>query len=266
MTELEENTQDSFIRIEVKGKKVHLLTAIKTYEKENNLEIKLAGDIHLAEEEYFLGFMDELSSQDKVLIEGIKPARLSFFDKLRLPYRFLKSLSDLYDTIAKHSDLSLRTKFIKDFLNLHPDDKPKYEFCDITIKEFINEAKKNNEEKLFYSIAISVFPLMKIIAKTKPEAIKAILTKTNEKPSQKRENNHLRYKKTILDVRNRIVKERLSELLREKKEDYKIGVFYGAGHMQDLENYILEHQGFQKKGEKWFKAFDAINTNYHKDL
>ena len=57
----------------------------------------------------------------------------------------------------------------------------------------------------------------------------------------------------ILTERNRVVLKVLGEQLRERKR--RIGIFYGAGHMPDLEAQLLA-RGFRKVRHEWLTAWD----------
>jgi len=58
---------------------------------------------------------------------------------------------------------------------------------------------------------------------------------------------------TILEGRNRKAMEVLRRELGKGRK--KLGVFYGAAHMQDLEERLRD-MGFQKRDEKWLTAWD----------
>lgn len=58
----------------------------------------------------------------------------------------------------------------------------------------------------------------------------------------------------IIEDRNKIVVEDLAKILREEPEIKTIGVIYGAGHLPDLEERLVEEFGLTPVGEKWFTA------------
>jgi hypothetical protein len=53
--------------------------------------------------------------------------------------------------------------------------------------------------------------------------------------------------------KSRSVMKRLGEF--QKQEVKRLGVFYGAGHMPELEDYITRELGFELVDEKWLEAF-----------
>ena len=256
---LKENGYDSFIKTKEYPDRIELYTAVKTYEKKGNLEIKLAGDIHLAEENYFLSIINELGKQDKILLEGLIAEELSLADKLTLSYRFIKSLGKYSQSLKESLDLSFRPEIVKMFLKENEKLKEIWELCDLTMKEFIR-TKKTSQERKIYTLAMLTLPIMKKFAKIDPAKLKLELIKTVTK------DNKFDFGKTISERRNKNVENRLAGLLNEKKTDYKIGVFYGAGHMQEFERYVTENFGFNIKDEQWFKAFQVEKSRSLKEI
>lgn len=60
-------------------------------------------------------------------------------------------------------------------------------------------------------------------------------------------------KTVIIHDRDRIVLEALRRQLESGKA--RIGIFYGADHMPDLERRLADELGFRKKGERWFTVW-----------
>jgi len=58
----------------------------------------------------------------------------------------------------------------------------------------------------------------------------------------------------LLDRRNAVVIERLKEV-RERQGVRDIAVFYGAGHMADLEKTLVEGLGYRRAGGRWIPAW-----------
>jgi hypothetical protein len=63
---------------------------------------------------------------------------------------------------------------------------------------------------------------------------------------------------TILTERNRKAFEVLDRELKAGKK--KIGVFYGAAHLPDMEKRLLEDFGMKRSGERWVKAWALQET------
>jgi len=248
---------EKFIKSKESENKISLYTAVKTYEeKQNNLEVKLAGDIHFGKETYFKNMIKALNTQDKILYEQVASEKLLLKEKFSIPYLMMISTKKYYKSLKTNLGLSYRPEVLEKILkdeNL----KEKWEHCDITAKEFINH-EKTDEEIIKYLGAILTTPLACLLSKKSPETVKMMMAKAIGKAN-------LNLGDTIIGFREKKVKARLKKLCKTKT-DYKIGVFYGAGHMPSLSDYLTKNLGFEKKDEKWFKAFDAENkldTNVH---
>jgi hypothetical protein len=63
---------------------------------------------------------------------------------------------------------------------------------------------------------------------------------------------------TIISERNKIALKVLAEELAEGKK--KIGIFYGAGHMPDLERRLREEFQLEQQSQRWLVAWDLKST------
>jgi hypothetical protein len=61
---------------------------------------------------------------------------------------------------------------------------------------------------------------------------------------------------TILTERNRKAFEVLDRELKAGKK--KIGVFYGAAHLPDMEKRLLSDFGLKRSGERWVSAWSLV--------
>ena len=59
---------------------------------------------------------------------------------------------------------------------------------------------------------------------------------------------------TIISERNKVALKVLAEQVAAGKK--RIGIFYGAGHMADMEKRLLDEFGFERQGQKWLVAWD----------
>lgn len=241
--------EEEFLMRREKNDEIILYTAVKTYQnKKKNLEIKLAGDIHIAEEAYFHGLIEELNLCDKVLYEGIIPSELSVWDKFTVSYHFMKSLKKHYEGLKRNLRLELKADVLK---GMFEDDifREKWEHCDVNLKEFIRRKKSRRERGLYIAFILDR-PIYERFGKQNPELVKGqmIMTVTSK--------HKIEMGDAVGEHRNKRVYSRLEELC-EAKSDYKIGVLYGAKHTPDFADYITKNLGFVRKDEKWFKAFEA---------
>lgn len=62
--------------------------------------------------------------------------------------------------------------------------------------------------------------------------------------------------KLIINRRNRVVLQDLKVFLRRKDIDH-LAIFYGAGHMPDLETRIIKAHGYKPSRDKWLTCFSV---------
>ncbi|MBN8627685.1 MAG: hypothetical protein J0M17_19580 [Planctomycetes bacterium] len=63
---------------------------------------------------------------------------------------------------------------------------------------------------------------------------------------------------TIITERNKAAFKVLAEQLAEGKK--KIGVFYGAGHLDDMDKRLLEEFGLKRESTQWLTAWDMTDA------
>lgn len=63
----------------------------------------------------------------------------------------------------------------------------------------------------------------------------------------------------LIRSRNRVVVADVKEALKELKPDESLSVFYGAGHMPDLEKRLCSELNYKQAEEVWLDAF-SVNT------
>ena len=63
--------------------------------------------------------------------------------------------------------------------------------------------------------------------------------------------------KTLIDDRNAVVLKDLRKTMRGKKVPSEIAVFYGAGHMTDLEERLRKKLAYSPAEETWVTVFSV---------
>ncbi len=63
--------------------------------------------------------------------------------------------------------------------------------------------------------------------------------------------------KTLIDQRNAVVVRDLRKILRSKEPPSSIAIFYGAGHMLDMESRLREKLNYRPVGDTWVTAFSV---------
>ena len=63
--------------------------------------------------------------------------------------------------------------------------------------------------------------------------------------------------KVLIRDRNEVVIRDLRRIIESHDPPRSISIFYGAGHMPDLEQRLVEQMGYQPAGDEWLTAFSA---------
>lgn len=210
-----------------------LVTAAKTYSN-GDKEVTLAGCVHVGEEEYYTELKEYLEGLDMVLWEGATVEEPKTFGGKMIKH-LGKYMSEGYRKLAKELDIEYQYSII-DTKSLGE----KWVHCDMGTDELAKELFNSPDELVSLGLS-SAF--MNMGVSPGREQFKRQIVSYNDEPE---------FLEVILWKRNGIVKKKLAEFAGEEGKK-NVGVFYGAAHMPDLEEF-LGSLGFSLKEEKWFKA------------
>ena len=62
---------------------------------------------------------------------------------------------------------------------------------------------------------------------------------------------------TLIHDRNKVVLDDLQKLSTLRPRPKSVAIFYGAGHMDNLEQRLVDDLGYRPAGEKWLRAFSV---------
>ena len=213
-----------------------IVTAIKKYSKDGK-EVSLVGVMHIGEREYYEELTNHIQGADSVLWEKIDASNPQTYEGQKLT-QSMEGLHKYYGNMARAYGVDLEYEII-DFEN--PPEN--WEHCDMDIDTLGRELAKYPKE-------LNIIKMCELLGDlgivTPKEIFKVAVTRKDQKDDEG---------SVIISKRNDIVKKRIDELLQEDKE--KIAILYGAGHMDDLENYLTE-KGFELEEEKWLKAMEIF--------
>jgi hypothetical protein len=68
------------------------------------------------------------------------------------------------------------------------------------------------------------------------------------------------FAEVIINERNQVVIDDVAELIANEPEIKSVAIFYGAGHMQDMEKRLIEQLSYEPAEATWFRAID-VNLN-----
>ena len=257
-----------FIRIrrDAKGKPLAMETSIVRYfgknKKGQRVIVDLIGVVHIGEKAYYEKLNKRFTQYDALLYELVAP------EGTKIPKGGARGGSGVNPIAAlqKTMQASLGLEFQLDHIDYTKDN---FVHADMSPTEFMESMKNNNESfvKSFFR-AMGQSMAMQNSAKsgsTDAEMLMALfsgdretqLRKVMAEQMQNIESGMLIFEgddgSTIINHRNR---KALSVMEREiDKGNVRLGVFYGAGHLPDMEERLYKDFGMKRAGTSWLSAW-----------
>ncbi len=236
----------NYLRIRKEKDCLVLDAAVKTYyNKEKDLEVKLAGMDHVATKDFFKKMFSALDSLEKILYEGTGKGEISESQKKSKFYKLDMAYKKGILEYAHAHGLYLQTKVIP------PKDYGKHwKHCDIGLEEEVEKMGKSDEDLKSMEKQIDDM-------KKRSKRAKASPAKREESLYMQARGVQERFVedegKIVIDYRNSLVIDELKRLINEKKAK-RLDVMYGADHMPEISGF-LESQGFSLKSEERVEAW-----------
>lgn len=265
----ENSTFDDFLRyVEISKDKGKVETSIVTYRNQAGVEVQLIGAVHVGESPYYKRLEDHFKTLDSLLYEMVKPKNAS--------------ASSLQNS---KSGVSMLQRFMKNALKLEFQldaidySAKNFVHADMTPRAFEKAQSKKGEslsglmfktmmdQQAAYSPGDAVRENLRFIAaltnKNRTHALKLYLGKQIGEMEKTvigmgKDSKGKQKGTVLLEGRNKVAIRVLKKTLRNPRKR-KIGIFYGAAHMPDLE-MRLEKLGFKKKKVEWLVAWDMTQT------
>jgi hypothetical protein len=240
-----------------------LETAIATYAAKDGVEVDLVAAVHVADAAYYKALEERFKTYQSLLYEMVKPRGadpsskgrsdnlLTFFQRSLKDVLGLEFQLDAIDYGKKnfvHADLDPDTFFQ---LQREKGENMVTLLFKAVLKELEREAKGEGKERAGALELLAAFAsedssrALKLIFARELEDMEMILAGFEDG----KEGGSV-----IVAERNKVVLEALRKALKDGKK--KIGIFYGAGHMQDLEKRLTGELGMKKTKVEWVTAWD----------
>ena len=222
-----------------------LKVAVKTYDDDKGNEISLVSCVHVAESEFFKTIKSYADSKEKVLYEGVG-------GKDGFKANGNTWLGDMFND-AMAWCMNMYTNGLKyqpkeiDYAHLGDNWEP----CDVSAQEFRSNALSTEQLSKFFGSMFS--PDMR----KKGEEMKGMKFSNNREMIVKMITGIEELPMADLYVakgRSEVVNKRLKEIF-ETGDLKSVAVFYGATHMDGIEEYVTKELGFKPKEESWIEAF-----------
>ena len=242
-----------------------LETAVARFESPKGQIVDLLGAVHVADKGYFEGLNARFRQYDALLYELVGPPmherrkdkpvkgaeNLQWIGKLQGAMRDALQLTgqiEHIDYAAKnfvHADMSL-----EQFQKMREEKQEGFLQLYLRVLSAYNKmAKEGDDDPEAASLALIIQILMNRDNPTELKRAVAAQFDQVERLMRKMEEGE---GTVIITERNRVAFEVLDKQLAAGKK--KLGIFYGAGHLPDMEKRLIE-RGFKKTGSEWLRAW-----------
>lgn len=251
------------------GSEGHVDTAITTYRRNDGVSVALVAAVHIADGKYYKKLQTRFKDFDAVLYEMVKPkdeqitrdrqsdsgiSTLQIGMKNLLELEFQLDAIDYSPDNFVHADMDPET-----FWRLQEDSGES--ILGLMIRAVLEEQnRKAGSQNPFEGLQI-LYALMskdsayklKFILAQQLQDMEAIVSGIDQgKDGQG---------SVLVSGRNEVAMKVLGEQIQKSKR--RLAIFYGAGHMPDLEERLLK-AGFKQTKKEWVTAWD-IRREKHTD-
>ena len=239
----------------------HVDTAITTYRHPDGTSVSLVAAVHIADAEYFRKLQKRFADFEAVLYEMVKPKEAGATDILKsgnpirsfqtgmktlLNLEFQLDAMDYSRTNFVHADLDTES-----FSRLQKDKGES--ILGLLIRAALSEqgqkaAAENPLDPWQLLLALMSkdgAPRLKFMLAEQMEQIESLVSGIDQGEDGKGS--------VLVSGRNQVAMDVLARQVRQGRK--KLAIFYGAGHMVDLERRI-ELLGFKKAAAEWVVAWD----------
>lgn len=255
------------VRKNGKGQQVALETSIVRYqltnEKGETISVDLIGAVHIGEEEYFNQLNREFEKYDTVLYELVAP------EGTVIPKGGGRKDAIPTNPIAgmqKGMQAALGLEFQLEHIDYTKDN---FRHADMTPEEFAESMVENDESISKYalkaigqSIAMqssgksgdSFGMMMAMFSNNKELRLRQVFAKQMKEMESGLVMFNGKDGSTIIDHRNaKCMKVLEQELAKGTK---KVAIFYGAGHLVDMERRLMSDFRMKRGGQTWLEAWE----------
>ena len=250
------------MRFEEKAKGAALeVGVIRLQHKETGALVDLMGAVHIGDAAYYQQLNKEFKAYDAVLYEMVKPANL---DPAQFQNRPPSSVGMMQTFMQKQLDLAYQLDEVdytaKNFVH-----------ADMTVKQFRKrqEARGESMFKLMFKLMkedmarrankkkgadISSAELLRaLLNPNRSVELKYLLARQFNEMERLTAGLNDEKGSVILTDRNKVALKVLARELAAGKK--KLAIFYGAAHLPDLEERMVEKMGFERKATRWVTAW-----------
>jgi hypothetical protein len=207
------------------------------------LEFLIFPMIHVASSEFYEEISRRLASCDLILAEGVKSRRANL---ITLSYRIVKHIRRM-ELVTQHDGMRVDT-FRAKILNADIDGTAfdeRWSSLPISLRVQL-------------SVLIPVFVVYLFLFGTRETLAEHIAL--DDLPSREEilsdDENFETFDSLVVDERDRILIEHIAKLDEQQNGKKQIGIVYGARHMRNLMNFLMQELDYRVVKAEWVKVFD----------
>ena len=260
----EKPDERKFVRVtkDDKKKPLALQTAAVTYKSDSKetegVEVTLIGAVHIAEKQYFADLNEQFKKYDALLYEMVAPPN-------QVPQPNERGSSPISSVQVGMKDM-LELSFQLDEVDYKAKN---FVHADMTPEEMFDSMNKR-KESVFKMLLRSVGSglamqgsgksndldvLTAMMSEDRAQGLKRAMAEQFEKmDGQMAAIEGDDGRSTLITERNAKAFEVLREQIKAGKK--KIGIFYGAGHLEDMNQRLIDEFRMQPVETKWMDAWD----------
>ena len=207
------------------------------------LEFLIFPMIHVGSSEFYKEISSRLASCDLILAEGVKSRRANL---ITLSYRIVKHIRRM-ELVTQQDGMRVET-FRAKILNADMDGNA------------FNERWSSLPISLRVQLLalIPVFVVYLFLFGTRETLAEHIAL--DDLPSREEilsdDENVEAFDSFIVDERDRVLIEHVVNLEHQQNEPKQIGILYGARHMRNLMNFLMQELNYHVAKAEWVKIFD----------
>lgn len=263
--ETDESTDSKFMRVtrDKDDNPIAMETATKRYvSADGSLVVDLVGAIHIADADYFKGLNKDFEQYDALLFELVAPEG-------SVPRKGRGKATGIVSGVQNFMKDMLALEFQLDQVDY---EKPNFVHADMTPNEFSKVMKDRGESPISIFLRLMqasaeaqanrkrppppASELLTVIFDKErgPSILKRMMADEMSEADTMLEALNGEEGSTLITERNKVALKVLREQIDAGKK--KIGVFYGAGHMVDMEKRLIKDFGLKLQETRWLTAWD----------
>lgn len=261
-----EKTPSSFIRfVKTSPREGHVDTAIKTYQRADRIQVSLVAAVHVADAAYYHKLQKRFRSFDAVLYEMVKPQEVPIESRGQADSPISMLQVGMKNVLQLEYQLDAIDYSPANFVHADMDPDSFYQaqneqgesILGLMIRGVLEEQNRSGSpardtyDGMRFLLALMSSDRahsLKFLMAEQLEDMESLLAGVDQGPEGKGS--------VLVSGRNSVAFQVLDrEIARGRR---KLAIFYGAGHMPDMEKRLLE-RGYRPVASEWLVAWDLTH-------